>query len=51
MARKGERSAAKKIAAQMRANGVVRTTGRCGACYATIEVDSNRSRYRHRCRT
>ena len=35
--------------ARMRAEGVVRTTGRCSVCYRIVTIDSWRSRYTHRC--
>jgi hypothetical protein len=38
-------------AARMKAEGVVRTTGRCSVCYRMIVIDSWRSRYTHRCFT
>jgi hypothetical protein len=37
-------------AARMKAERVVRTTGRCAVCYRIIAVDSNESTYRHICR-
>lgn len=42
MAAKGEKSSAKKIAAYMRARGITRTMGRCGACYASVSIPNDR---------
>lgn len=39
----------KRMAADLKARGVVRTTGRCAVCYAIIAVDSIKSRYTHMC--
>lgn len=36
-------------AARMKAEKVVRTTGRCSVCYRVVTVDSWRSTYAHRC--
>lgn len=35
--------------AYMRKLGICRTTGRCGACYRIVTIDSWKSRYTHRC--
>lgn len=40
----------KERASLMKRLGIVRTTGRCGVCYATVTVDSWKSRYTHICR-
>jgi hypothetical protein len=50
MARKGDEGSSKRFAAYMKAHHIVRTTGRCGACYSIHEIESYRSKYRHRCR-
>jgi hypothetical protein len=39
----------KNRAAAMKRDGVERTTGRCAVCYATITIDSSKSRYTHVC--
>lgn len=39
-----------EMAARLKREGVVRTTGRCAQCYAIISVDSTKSRYVHVCR-
>lgn len=40
----------KERAAQMKRDGVCRTTGRCSVCYRLISVDSWKSRYTHICK-
>lgn len=47
----GRRRAKDKAhAAQMKRDGICRTTGICGNCYRSITVDSWKSRYNHICR-
>lgn len=49
----GPRAKARKNrerAAEMKARGEERTTGRCAQCYAIISVESRISRYTHICR-
>lgn len=38
------------LAAQMKALGIERTTGRCAQCYRIVTVDSSKSKYTHICR-
>jgi hypothetical protein len=40
----------KEMAARLKREGVVRTTGRCANCYRIVSVESIRSRYTHICR-
>lgn len=50
MARRGDKSSAKKIAAIMRAFNIERTTCRCANCYKIISCESRISKYNHICR-
>lgn len=36
-------------AAQLKRNGVERTTGRCAQCYRIISIEGPKSRYTHVC--
>jgi hypothetical protein len=40
----------KRMAADLKARKVERVTGRCAQCYRIISIESNQSRYTHKCK-
>lgn len=39
----------KRMAAMLKAAGVVRTTGRCSVCYRIVSTEGPKSKYTHVC--